>query len=133
MEHYKWAPLVKATHPATLQGQAWIVLRRVPKGTTYKGTIRAPEDLLKFSLVFLRDLSWDLCSSLCLLTTYLMQLPTLKYLLSVDDTNIYLAIKSPGGCNLLQSDITSIKDLVIFIDTNLYFHNHVTMFFFSLY
>jgi hypothetical protein len=34
--------------------------------------------LLKLSPVFLRDLSWDPCSSMCSLTTYVTLLPTLS-------------------------------------------------------
>jgi hypothetical protein len=63
--------------------------------------------LLKFSLVFLRDLSWDPCSSICLLMIYVMQFPTLS--IYAEDIKIYRAVKPPQDCNLLQSDINSIQ------------------------
>jgi hypothetical protein len=69
---------VKAHTPPLCRAMPALYYTRVPKGAMYKGTFRAPEDLLKFSLVFLRDLSWDLCSSVCSLMSYVMHLPTLS-------------------------------------------------------
>jgi hypothetical protein len=57
--------------------------------------------LLKFSPVFPRDLSWNHCPAVCLLTTYMMQLLTLSTSFFVDFIEIYGVIKYPEDCNLL--------------------------------
>jgi hypothetical protein len=65
--------------------------------------------LLKFSPVFLKDLSWDPCSLMCLLTTYVMQLPTLSIYILLMISKSSIVVKSPQDCNLLQADINSVQ------------------------
>jgi hypothetical protein len=65
--------------------------------------------LSEFSPVSLRDLFWDLCFSMCLLTTDVTQFAHSKYLLFADDIKIFRAVDSAQDCYLLQSDINSVQ------------------------
>jgi hypothetical protein len=63
--------------------------------------------LLKYFPFFLRDLFSDPRPPIYSLTTYVMHLSSLGYLLSAGDIKIQPAVKSPENCNSLRSDINS--------------------------